>query len=42
MDIFESETDSFPEMGTLDDGDIKDFLRMSAALERSLCFPLRE
>lgn len=30
MDIFENETDSFSEMGTQDDSDIKDFLRMSA------------
>lgn len=42
MDIFESETDSFSEMGTQDDSDIKAFLRMSAALERPLCFALRE
>lgn len=42
MDIFESETDSFSEMGTQDDNDIKDFLRVSAALEMSLCFQLRE
>lgn len=38
MDIFHKDTDSFSEMGTKDDSGIRDFLRMSAALEKSLVF----